>query len=85
MSEGPERKAKVRKTTNDTREIRVSEEIVAMTTAKSTEAIETTPTWWRRAMPTDAMTEAMTGMTTDVTIVGMPGRTTGMEVPATAA
>ena len=85
MSEGPEREAKANNTTNGTREIRVSEEITATTAAKSTEAIETTLIWWRRAMPTDVMTEAMTGVMTDATIVGMPGRTIGVEVPATAA
>ena len=85
MSEGPEREAKARKTTNDIREIRVSEEITAMTAAKSIEAIETMLTWWRRATPTDETTEATTGATTDATIVGMPGRTTGVEVLATAA
>ena len=56
-----------------------------MTAAKSTEAIETMPTWWRQAMPTNVTTEAMTNVTTDATIVGTPGRTTGVEVPATAA
>ena len=85
MSEGPEHEVKTKKTTNGTRKIRVSEEIAATTAAKSTEAIETTLIWWRRATPTDETTEAMTGMTTDTTIVGTPGRTTDVEVLATAA
>ena len=55
-----------------------------MTAAKSTEAIKMTPTWWQQAMPTDMTTEALIGVTTDAMIVGTPGRTTGVEVPATA-
>ena len=84
-SEGPEHEAKARKTTKNIREIQVSEEIAAMTAAKSTEAIEMMPTWWRQATPTDMMTEAMISVMTDAMIVGTPGRTTSVEVPTTAA
>ena len=45
MSEGPAREAKAKKTTIGTREIRVNEEIAVTTAARSTEAIEMTPTW----------------------------------------